>query len=64
MPAEPGRRPKTVTTVLGDLRLERACYRCARCGTGFHPRDRAFGIGGASLSPCCSRSSRTAGSVR
>ena len=46
-----GRRAKTVTTVLGDLRLERAYYRCARCGTGFHPRDRALGIEGASLSP-------------
>ena len=46
-----GRRAKTVTTVLGDLRLERAYYRCARCGTGFHPRDRTLGIEGASLSP-------------
>ena len=46
-----GRRARTVTSVLGALRLERAYYRCARCGTGFHPRDRAFGIEGASLSP-------------
>ncbi len=46
-----GRRAKTATTVLGALRLERAYYRCARCGTGFHPRDRAFGIEGVSLSP-------------
>ena len=46
-----GRRAKTVTTVLGPLRLERAYYRCARCGTGFHPRDRTLGIEGASLSP-------------
>ena len=46
-----GRRAKTATTVLGPLRLERAYYRCARCGTGFHPRDRALGIEGASLSP-------------
>ena len=43
-----GRRGKEVTTVLGALHLERAC---AHCGTGFHPRDRALGIEGASLSP-------------
>ena len=46
-----GRRPKVVTTVLGAMRLERAYYRCAGCGTGFHPRDRALGIEGTSLSP-------------
>ena len=45
-----GRRAKAVTTVLDALRLERAYYRCARRGTGFHPRDRALGIEGASLS--------------
>ena len=46
-----GRRAKTMATVLGDLRLERAYYHCARCRTGHHPRDRALGIEGASLSP-------------
>ena len=46
-----GRRGKEVTTVLGALHLERAYYHCAHCGTGFHPRDRALGIEGASLSP-------------
>ena len=40
-----------MATVLGDLRLERAYYHCARCRTGHHPRDRALGIEGASLSP-------------
>ncbi len=46
-----GRRAKTVTTVLGPMRLERAYYHCARCDKGFHPRDRALGVEGTSLSP-------------
>ena len=46
-----GRRAKTVTSVLGALRLERAYYHCPACNAGFHPRDRALGIEGASLSP-------------
>ena len=46
-----GRRAKTMTAVLGDLRLERACYYCPSCNAGFHPYDRALGIEGASLSP-------------
>lgn len=46
-----GRRPKTLTATLGTLRLERAYYHCPACNAGFHPRDRALGIEGASLSP-------------
>ena len=46
-----GRRPKTVTSVLGPLTLERAYYACASCGAGFCPRDRALGVADASLSP-------------
>ena len=46
-----GRRAKTVTTVLGPMRLERAYHHCARCDKGFHPRDRALGVEGTSLSP-------------
>ncbi len=46
-----GRRPKTVTSVLGPLTLERAYYYCAPCGAGFCPRDRALGFEDASLSP-------------
>ena len=46
-----GRRPKTVTTTLGPMRLERAYYHCAACRAGFHPRDRALGVDGTSLSP-------------
>lgn len=46
-----GRRPKTVTSVLGPLTLERAYYYCVPCGAGFCPRDRALGFEAASLSP-------------
>ena len=46
-----GRRAKTVTSVLGALRLERAYYHCPACNAGFHPRDRTLGIEGGSLSP-------------
>ncbi len=46
-----GRRPKTLTSVLGPLTLERAYYYCAPCGAGFCPRDRALGWEDTSLSP-------------
>ena len=45
------RRAKTVTSVLGALRLERAYFHCERCAAGFCPRDAALGVAGASLSP-------------
>lgn len=50
-----GRRPKNVTSVLGDLILERAYYHCSTCGTGFSPRDRALGLDQGSLSPGVTR---------
>lgn len=46
-----GRRPRTIVTVLGELRVERAYYHCAACGQGFCPKDRALGIEGSHLSP-------------
>ncbi|HEY1204738.1 MAG TPA: ISKra4 family transposase, partial [Bryobacteraceae bacterium] len=45
------RRSKTVETVLGPLRLERAYYHCPSCGHGFCPRDGALGIRHGGLSP-------------
>jgi len=45
-----GRRPKTIVTVLGPMRLERAYYHCDCCGHGFCPRDIALHIGSSSLS--------------
>ena len=50
-----GRRPKTFTTALGDIELERAWYHCQPCRTGFSPRDRALGLEGTSLSPAAVR---------
>ena len=50
-----GRRPKTFLSVLGPLRLERACYHCDACRTGICPRDRALGLEGTSLSPATTR---------
>ena len=46
-----GRRPKTFTSALGPLTLERAYYHCDPCAAGFCPRDRALGLEGSSLSP-------------
>lgn len=46
-----GRRSRCIVSVLGPLKLLRAYYHCAACGTGFFPRDDALGIAGAHLSP-------------
>ena len=50
-----GRRPKTFTTALGPLTLDRAWYRCDSCHTGFSPRDRALGMEDTFLSPAALR---------
>ena len=50
-----GRRPKTFTTALGPLTLERAWYHCERCHNGFSLRDRALGMEHTFLSPAALR---------
>ena len=50
-----GRRPKTFTTALGEMTLERAYYHCRHCQEGFFPRDRALGMEKRSLSPAVTR---------
>jgi hypothetical protein len=45
-----GVREKTISTVLGPVRLTRAWYHCAECRHGFAPRDRQLGLAGGSLS--------------
>jgi hypothetical protein len=45
------RHAKTFESTLGPLRLERAYYHCARCQSGFCPRDRALGLQWSSLTP-------------
>jgi hypothetical protein len=46
-----GRRPKTITTVLGPVRVIRAWYHCRECGHGFAPLDEQLGTAGTPLSP-------------
>ena len=46
-----GRHEKTFESVLGPLHLERAYYHCAKCQSGFCPRDHALGLESFSLSP-------------
>jgi hypothetical protein len=46
-----GRRPKTIATVLGPVRVSRAWYHCRECGQGLAPRDQQLGVPGTSLSP-------------
>ena len=46
-----GARDKTITTVLGPVRVSRAWYHCAGCKHGFAPRDRQLGVGRPAASP-------------
>src|SRR6266568_4472683 len=57
-----GRRDKTITTVLGPVRIARAWYHCAGCKHGFAPRDRQLGVAGAAESPGLSEMMALAGS--
>ena len=50
-----GRRPKTFTTVLGPLTLERSYYHCDTCQAGVCPRDKALCLHETSLSPATTR---------
>ena len=56
-----GVRDKTVTTVLGPVRLKRAWYHCRECKHGFAPRDQQLGICDGSLSPGLSEMTALAG---
>ncbi len=46
-----GRHEKTFESVLGPLHLQRAYYHCAKCESGFCPRDRALRLELFSLTP-------------
>jgi hypothetical protein len=58
-----GRHKKTFESVLGPLRLERAYYHCARCQSGFCPRDRARGLTLSLLTPGVQRMTASAATV-
>jgi hypothetical protein len=57
------RRAKMITTVLGDITLQRAYYYCAACGQGFAPRDGALGLDQSGLSPGVARMAAIAGAL-
>jgi hypothetical protein len=64
-----GYRAKVIDTVVGEARLRRAWYHCARCkrgrghGRGLAPRDAELGIAGTSLSPGLAAMAATAGAA-
>jgi hypothetical protein len=64
-----GYRGKVIDTVVGEARLRRAWYHCARCkrgrghGRGLAPRDAELGVAGTSLSPGLAAMAATAGAA-
>jgi hypothetical protein len=46
-----GKREKKILTVLGEIRLERDYFHCARCQEGRIPKDEELDIVGSSFSP-------------
>jgi hypothetical protein len=46
-----GYRDKTISTVLGPVRIARAWYHCRRCGHGHAPLDQQLDLAGTSRSP-------------
>jgi hypothetical protein len=64
-----GYRAKVIDTVVGEARLRRAWYHCARCkrgrghGRGLAPRDAELGVAGTSLSPGLAAMAATAGAA-
>jgi hypothetical protein len=58
-----GYRGKTVTTVLGPVRLRRAWYHCPTCRAGAAPRDGELGVAGETMSPGMRRMAARTGSM-
>jgi len=58
-----GYRGKVTDTVVGEARLRRAWYHCARCGRGLAPRDAELGVAGTSMSPGLAAMAATAGAA-
>lgn len=44
-------RPRTITTLVQEIRLERSYYHCKKCGSGKVPLDRILSLNGTSFSP-------------
>ena len=56
-------RGRTLVSLFGPVRCERACYYCRRCGQGLAPFDEQAGIGARGLSPAAVRLTALAGGV-
>ena len=56
-------RPKQLTTVVGEVRFERAYYLCSTCRRGQSPRDRELDIEGTACSPGVRRMMALVGSA-
>jgi hypothetical protein len=50
-----GDRDRVILTLLGEIRIRRAYYRCERCGRGVFPLDAQMGVGGGCLSAVAER---------
>ena len=48
-------RPRALQGLVGDYRVRRAYYGCARCGRGAAPLDERLGLGAGALSPGLAR---------
>jgi len=44
-------RPRTITTLVQEIRLERSYYHCSKCESGVVPLDRTLSLNGTSFSP-------------
>lgn len=44
-------RPRTITTLVQEIRLERSYYHCPKCASGAVPLDRTLSLNGTSFSP-------------
>lgn len=44
-------RPRTITTLVQEIRFKRAYYHCSGCGKGEAPLDRILSLDGTSFSP-------------
>lgn len=54
-------RPKTIATLLGDVTIQRAYYRCGSCKTSSLPYDERIGLGDGQVSPGLAKASTLMG---
>ena len=54
-------RPKTISTLLGEVTIRRAYYRCGSCKTSSFPYDERIGLGDGQVSPGLAKASTLMG---